>query len=93
MTSTAHTEACGERRAIVRAIGPAPQPRSSRSPLRAGAGASRSNNRVPVSRLPWLKTPRSVVSRNEVSGRATSIVIGLEATDGEGSKYWEDIPR
>ena len=59
-TSIAHIVASGAPSASVNAIAPVPHPRSSRSPSRGGAGASRSNSEVPVSRWPWLNTPRSV---------------------------------
>ena len=38
------------------------------------ASASRSRSEVPVSRCPWLNTPRSVPHRERASGSATSIV-------------------
>jgi len=86
LTSTAQTVAAGERRAIVNAIGPAPHPRSRRSPVAAIGGEARNKSDVPVSTRPRLKTPRSVSRVNAVSGSVTSMVAGSEATVGSSSK-------
>ena len=48
-TSTAHTVTAGDRRAMVSAIGPAPQPRSSASPVDTSGGSDRRSNEVPAS--------------------------------------------
>jgi hypothetical protein len=85
-TSTAQTRACGDRNASVSAIAPLPQPRSSSSPAADGGGASRSSRDVPVSRCPWLNTPRSVAIVNATSGSATSTIVTSDATSGRSSK-------
>ncbi len=59
-TSTAQMVAPGLWWAITRAIGPAPQPRSSRSPVAGGGGAALRRRAVALSSRPWLNTPASV---------------------------------
>ncbi len=86
LTSTAQMRAAGDRRAIVRAIGPAPHPRSRRFPVAARGSDARMSIDVAVSRCPWEKTPRSVSIVKAVSGRVTSTMTGSEAIVGSSSK-------
>jgi hypothetical protein len=74
LTSTPQTCDSGERSARVRAIGPQPQPRSSRVPLAGGAGASRSRTAVPLSTPSGLKMPAAVftVTRRPASSTVTA---------------------
>ncbi len=86
LTSTAQTVAPGERRASVSAIGPAPQPRSSRLPVAGGGGAFSSSSFVPASTAPWLNVPRSVVKRMVASASASVTCRGALGTVGRWSK-------
>ena len=67
-TSTAHTVAPGDR--FAGRARPRPSHTPGRGTCRAVviAGASRSSSAVPVSRWPWLNTPRSVSIVNATSG-------------------------
>ena len=86
LTSSAQMVAPGERRAIVSAIGPAPQPRSRRLPEEAIGRSARSSIAVAVSRWPRENTPRSVSITKAVSGSVTSTITGSEGASGWSSK-------
>ena len=84
--STATTIASGDLSARVSAMGPAPHPTSTKVPVAGGGGACCSKKAVPLSRCPWLKTPRSVVKVKARSGSTTSTVRGSRAASGASSK-------
>ena len=89
LVSTAHTVRPGNNWARTSAMGPAPQPRSMRSPsgrsTRTSAIRSRSRA-VALSSEPWLNTPLS--DSTEMGERGPSIVylMTLEVTEGSASK-------
>ena len=86
LTSTPHTVASGECRAIVIAIGPHPQPTSSSAPSCAGGGTDPSSTRVPRSSPSGLKTPAAVVSESVRPARVTEICRGRTGLSGVAEK-------
>ena len=70
------------RLAMASAIGPAPQPRSSRLPRCGGAAPSAAAACCPASTCPWLNTPRSVVIGHGHVGQAQLDVAGLDGAPG-----------
>ncbi len=84
-TSTASTESPGWRNATVQAIGPYPHPTSTTGPS-LSSGSSISSSLVPGSTRPGEKTPASVASSRERSGRSNRTDPGREAEVGSVEK-------
>src|SRR6185312_8181913 len=86
LTSTAHTVAPGDFRPMVRAIGPHPQPMSSRLPAGAGGGTSAKSTAVPLSTPSGLKMPPAVCSCRGRPSNSTSRVRRTSGLPGCGLK-------